>query len=81
MPFPVESDPNDGLELGELVQALRLGDDREKAYPMRLLREQKPVSDRFGETDILIVVGEDDRSVRAWKRHHPDGIVFAAGEN
>jgi len=68
MPFPVEADPEDTLELGELIFALRLPDGREKAYPMRLLREQSPVSDRFAGRDILIVVGEDDRSVRAFDR-------------
>jgi len=68
MDFPVEADPDDGLELGELIFALRLPDGREKAYPMRLLREQSPVLDRFGGRDILIVVGEDDRSVRAFDR-------------
>ena len=68
MPFPVEADPNDDLERGEIVQALRLADTREKAYPMRLLREQNPVSDRFGGKDVLILVGEDDRSVRAFDR-------------
>ena len=68
MPFPVEADPNDKLELGEIVQALRLANGREKAYPMRLLRDQNPVSDRFAGTDVLVVVGEDDRSVRAFDR-------------
>ena len=66
MSFPVEADPDDELGLGELIQALRLTDAREKAYPMRLLREQNPVSDRFGGKDVLILVGEDDRSVRAF---------------
>ncbi len=68
MDFPVEADPDDGLELGELIFALRLPDGREKAYPLRLLREQSPVLDRFGGRDILIVVGEDNRSVRAFDR-------------
>ena len=68
MPFPPEADASDELELGEIVQALRLADGRQKAYPMRLLREQNPVSDRFGGTDVLIVVGGDDRSVRAFDR-------------
>jgi len=139
MAFPVEADPADDVELGEMIQALRLAGDREKAYPMRLLREQNPVADRFGGRDVLIIVGEDDRSVRAfdrtvdgrtlefyqlldpvvlvdaetksewdfsglavsgelagtqlsqlqiyadywfdWKKFHPDGLVYAAGEN
>ena len=68
MDFPVEADPEDEVELGELIFALRLPDGREKAYPMRLLREQSPVLDRFAGRDILIVVGEDDRSVRAFDR-------------
>lgn len=68
MPFPVDADPDDDLQLGELIYALRIKDDGEKGYPMRLLREQSPVSDRFGGTDVLIVVGEDGRSVRAFDR-------------
>ncbi len=68
MPFPVEADPDDDLHLGELIYALRSTDGGEKAYPMRLLREQSPVSDRFAGTDVLIVVGEDGRSVRAFDR-------------
>jgi len=138
MSFPIEADADDELALGELVQALRLSDGREKAYPMRLLREQNPVSDRFGGKDVLIVVAADDRSVRAfdrevdgsalefyrlldgklvdaetksewdfsglavsgelegtrlrqlqiyadywfdWNKFHPDGLIYAAGEN
>ncbi len=68
MDFPVEADPEDEVELGELIFALRLPDGREKAYPMRLLREQSPVLDRFGGRDVLIVVGADNRSVRAFDR-------------
>ena len=68
MDFPVEADPDDEVKLGELIFALRLPDGRQKAYPMRLLREQSPVQDRFGGRDVLIVVGEDNRSVRAFDR-------------
>ena len=39
--FPVDAGPDDPVELGEIVQALRLPDGREKAYPMRLLRERR----------------------------------------
>ena len=68
LPFPMEADPDDEIEQGEIVFALRLDDGREKAYPLSLLREQSPVSDRFGGKDLLLVVGADDRSVRAFDR-------------
>jgi hypothetical protein len=68
MRFPTEADPDDDLGRGELLYALRSGDHAEKAYPMRLLRAQSPVSDRFAGLDVLIVVGADGRSVRAFDR-------------
>jgi hypothetical protein len=68
IPFVTEEDPESELGRGELIFALRLPNGREKAYPIRLLREQSPVSDRFAGRDVLIVVGEDGRSVRAFDR-------------
>jgi hypothetical protein len=41
---------------------------RNHTYPMSLLREQSPVTDEFGGREVLIVVGEDGRSVRAFDR-------------
>ncbi len=39
-----------------------------KAYPMSLLGAQSPVNDKCGDTPVLLVVGDDKRSVRAFER-------------
>jgi hypothetical protein len=68
MAFPMDADPEQEIEQGELVIALRLDAGREKAYPLELLRAQNPITDRFGGRDVLLVVAVDDRSVRAFDR-------------
>jgi len=71
MPFPVEATPGDRVEQGELIVAVKLPHG-EKAYPMRLLREQSPVTDSVGGRDILLVVAADGRSVRCFDRSRGD---------
>ncbi len=39
-----------------------------KAYPLSLLVAQSPVNDKCGDTPVLLVVGEDKRSVRVFER-------------
>jgi hypothetical protein len=39
-----------------------------KAYPMDLLVQQSPISDSVGGTPVLLVIGDDKRSVRAFER-------------
>jgi len=67
MAFPVGSDPDDPLELGELLVAVQLP-GVEKAYSMRTLRAQSPIADRVAGRDILLVLGGDDESVRCFDR-------------
>ena len=50
-----------------LVAGLALG-GAAKAYPMNLLAAQSPVNDKLGPTPVLLVVGDDGRSVRAFDR-------------
>jgi len=39
-----------------------------KAYPMSLLAAQSPINDTLGGVPVLLVVGDDKRSVRAFER-------------
>lgn len=65
--FSKEEDPDDALERGELLIAVQLP-EREKAYPMRLLRKQSPISDWVYGTELVVVVDADGRSVRCFDR-------------
>jgi hypothetical protein len=58
---------SDPLGPRELVAGVRLA-GAAKAYPMAALRQQSPVQDTLGGTPVLLVVGEDGRSVRAFER-------------
>lgn len=51
----------------ELIVGVRLG-DKAKAYPLAALQHQSPVEDVVGGIPIVLVVGEDGRSVRAFER-------------
>lgn len=51
----------------ELVVGIRVG-DATRAYPMTALQQQSPVLDALGGVPLILVVGEDDRSVRAFDR-------------
>ncbi len=50
-----------------LVAGLTLN-GKAKAYPMPLLVAQSPINDTIAGTPILLVVGDDKRSVRAFER-------------
>lgn len=55
------------LQPRDLVAGVRLG-DRAKAYPLSALQKQSPVEDTVGGVPVVLVVGEDGRSVRAFER-------------
>jgi hypothetical protein len=42
------------------------GGERARAYPFPLLRQQSPVVDRLGGEPIVLVVGEDGKSIRVF---------------
>lgn len=62
---PVKAD--DPFPPRELVVGLRVG-EATRAYPMTELRKQSPVLDSLGGAPLILVVGEDGRSVRAFDR-------------
>ena len=57
----------DPLPPRELVVGIRLKGSA-KAYPFAALRRQSPVLDTLGGVPLMLVVGEDGRSVRAFER-------------
>jgi len=59
--------PGEPLPAREIVVGLRVGDEA-KAYPLAALRKQSPVTDTVGGAPIVLVVGDDGRSVRAFRR-------------
>lgn len=67
LPVVVPVAAGDPLEPRALVAGVRLG-QAAKAYPFAELRRQSPVLDTFNGVPLLLVVGEDGRSVRAFER-------------
>ncbi len=67
--LPVVTPIGKGEPLGprEVVLGVTLG-GHAKAYPLPALRKQSPVEDSVGGVPIILVVGEDGRSVRAFQR-------------
>jgi hypothetical protein len=59
--------PGEPLPAREVVAGVRVGDEA-KAYPLAALQQQSPVVDNLGGTPIVLVVGDDGRSVRAFHR-------------
>jgi hypothetical protein len=55
------------LEKRELVVGIA-ANGASKAYPMTALQKQNPIIDKLGGTPLLIVLGEDGKSVRAFDR-------------
>src|SRR6185436_3503340 len=55
------------LPAREIVVGLRVGDEA-KAYPLAALQKQSPVTDTVGGAPIVLVVGDDGRSVRGFRR-------------
>jgi uncharacterized protein DUF3179 len=59
--------PGEPLPPREVVVGVRLGDEA-KAYPLAALRRQSPVIDDLGGVPVVLVVGDDGRSVRGFRR-------------
>jgi len=60
-------DQDHRLEPRALVIGLTLG-AKTTAYPFSALQKQSPIMDFVGEIPIVVVLGEDNRSVRAYER-------------
>jgi hypothetical protein len=58
--------PDDPLAPRELIIGITIG-DASKAYPLAALKAQAPVLDTLGDVPIVIVVGDDKKSVRAFE--------------
>jgi hypothetical protein len=67
LPVVTPARSGDPLPPRELVVGVRL-DGAAKAYPFSALQRQSPVTDVVGGVPIVLVVGEDGRSVRAFAR-------------
>jgi hypothetical protein len=67
--LPVMNPPAEGGPLGsrDVVAGVRL-EGKARAYPFTTLRQQSPVLDLLGGVPVLVIVGEDGRSVRAFER-------------
>jgi hypothetical protein len=61
------ADQDKRLAPRELVIGLTV-DNRAMAYPLARLQKQSPIIDLVGDVPIVIVLGEDQRSVRAFDR-------------
>ena len=60
-------DPNDKLSPRTLIAGLALN-GRATAYPLPALERQRLVLDSVGATPLFIVLGDDNKSVRAFER-------------
>jgi hypothetical protein len=67
--LPVVVPPTKGDPLGsrDIVAGVRLG-GKARAFPFTALRQQSPVMDAVGGVPVVLVVGPDGRSVRAFER-------------
>ena len=55
------------LDNRELVVGITI-DDVSAAYPVAALQKQNPIIDKLASTPLVIVMGEDGKSIRAFKR-------------
>lgn len=67
--LPVMNPPAKGgpLEARDIVAGVHL-DGKARAFPFTTLRQQSPVMDAVGSVPVVLVVGPDGRSVRAFDR-------------
>jgi hypothetical protein len=66
-PTVTPADPNDPYPPRELVIGITVG-AASKAYPLSALQRVSPVLDTVGSVPILVLVGDDKKSVRAFER-------------
>lgn len=67
LPVVTPIDPRDPFPPRELIAGVRVG-GAAKAWPFIALQRQSPVLDTLAGTPLLLVVGDDGRSVRAFER-------------
>ena len=58
--------PNSGLQSRDVILGMEIhGESR--AYPLAVVLEHAPIQDRLGGTPIVLIVGPDGKSVRAFQ--------------
>jgi hypothetical protein len=67
LPVRINAKPDDSLAPRALVVGIKIN-NHAKAYPIETLQKQNPVLDMIGGTEIVIFLGEDKKSVRAFER-------------
>ncbi len=67
MPVRIGNELDNSLEPRTLIVGVKVN-DKTKAYPFSALQKQSPILDNVGGTDIVILLGEDKKSVRAFER-------------
>jgi hypothetical protein len=63
----VAQSPDAALTPRELVAGLKVG-NASKAYPTEALARQSPIVDEIGGVPVVLVLGDDKKSVRAFER-------------
>jgi hypothetical protein len=67
LPVVTPTDPRDPFGPRELIAGVRVR-GAAKAWPLIALQRQSPVLDTLAGTPLLLVVGDDGRSVRVFER-------------
>ena len=61
-----------GIEARDLMLGISAS-GASRAFPLRVVLQQGLIQDYVGSEPVLVVVGRDDRSVRVFRRHLPNG--------
>ena len=67
MPVTIERELDASLEPRALVVGVKINNEA-KAYPFSALEKQSPILDSVGGVKIVLLLGEDRKSVRAFER-------------
>ena len=67
MPVRISAKLDDALEPRALIVGV-IVNNKAKAYPFSAIEKQSPILDMLGGTNIVIFLGEDKKSVRAFER-------------
>jgi len=67
IPVRIGDKLDNSLEPRTLIVGVTIN-GKAKAYPFSALQKQSPILDNVGGTDIVILLGEDKKSVRAFER-------------
>lgn len=67
MPVTTAAKLDETLEARAVIIGITV-DERSKAYPFTAVEKQAPILDTVGVTDIVVVLADDKRSVRAFER-------------